>query len=343
MNIPDEALPDLLAGDLEGSADVQLAPTKGKDLRRSLSKEYFLKKPKIFLLKFIFAWLLIALGWYLVWYASSQSFSIFSIFEFIGGMILSGLIYAHLVELQHECLHFHAFNSPQLNRLFGVLAGLPMFSSLSHYRYDHLRHHAYLGTERNMEHFNYRFNNLNTIKGFAIAFFDLNRYRQVFRILGAALTANPIPGVSKEKTQVHIKQEYLFYATIFLLSVIASLYFQTSLFVLAWWLPTVVVAEGAHFMIEMPEHFGLNTQTLPDIGENTRTIRTNFIGAWYVNGNHTHTAHHFHQGVPMCNVKKLNELIKPSLKVLETSYFSFYSDVIRGRIFHVSQDSCMRR
>ena len=102
------------------------------------------------------------------------------------------------------------------------------------------------------------------------------------------------------------------------------------------------IAEGVHFMIEMPEHYGLNTQTLPDVFSNTRTICTNALVAWFVNGNHTHTAHHFHQGVPMCNVKQLNELIKPDLKVVETSYFAFFRDVINGRIKN-SDTSCMVR
>lgn len=96
----------------------------------------------------------------------------------------------------------------------------------------------------------------------------------------------------------------------FILSVATSIYFQILLFALPWWLSALVIAEGTHFMIEIPEHEGLNTQTEPDVIGNTCTVRTNTIVAWYVNGNHTHTAHHFHQGVSICNVKKINELIK---------------------------------
>lgn len=343
MNSNDATAPDILSGDLEGSTDVQLAPVKGKDLRRSLPREYFVKKPALFFSKIVFAFGLIALGWYGVYNVLTTPVTVLSVAGAALGMLVSGLIYAHLIELQHECLHYHAFKSAGLNRLFGVLAGMFIFSSHSHYRYDHLRHHAYLGTERNMEHFDYRFNNLNSLKGFAIAFFDLNRYRRVLSILGSAFTGKPIDGINKEETQRHIKQEYVFYAALFVLSVAASFYFHTWFFALAWWLPALVIAEGAHFMIEMPEHYGLNTQTTPNVVENTRTIRTNAIVAWYVNGNHTHTAHHFHQGVPMCNVKMLNDLIKPELEVVETSYFSFYRDVVRGRISHRVDGTCMAR
>ncbi|MDE9431248.1 fatty acid desaturase family protein [Xenorhabdus bovienii] len=332
MNLNDTSVSDLRAGNSESSADVPLAPSKDKDLRRRLPREYFVKRPALFISKIVFAFALIALGWYGVGYALNTPVTIGSILAAIGGMLLSGLIYPHLVELQHECLHDHAFKSAKLNRLFGVLVGLFMFNSHSHYRYDHLRHHAYLGTEQNVEHFDYRFNDLASPKGFAIAFFDLNRYRRVFNILGAAFTGKPISGVNKEQAQRDIKQEYVFYMLMFILSVVASVYFQTWLFALAWWLPTLVIAEGAHFMIEMPEHYGLDTQSSPDVLKNTRTISTNRLIAWYVNGNHTHTAHHFHQGVPMCHVKKLNELIKPQLQVVETSYFAFYRNVISGRI-----------
>jgi len=343
VSLNDSLFADLLAGDLEGSTDVQLAPIKGKDLRRSLPREYFVKRPALFVSKIVFAFALMALGWYGVWYALSMPVTIGSILAAAGGMLVSGLIYAHLVELQHECLHSHAFKSAKLNRAFGVLAGLFMSSSHSHYRYDHLRHHAYLGTERNLEHFDYRFNNLSSLKGFAIAFLDLNRYRRVFNILGAAITGKPIDGVDKKEAQRHIKQEYVLYALLFVLSVVISIYFQTWFFALVWWLPALIIAEGVHFMIEMPEHYGLNTQTAPDVIENSRTIRTNVIVAWYVNGNHTHAAHHFHQGVPMCNVKMLNKLIEPQLQVLEKSYFAFYCDVIRGRIKHRVDATCMTR
>lgn len=343
MMINDSAQSDVLSGDLEGSEDVQLAPVKGKDLRRKLPREYFVKKPGVFLCKYFFAFFLIVLGWSGVVYALTVPLSFWSVFVAIGGMLVNGLMYAHLVELQHECLHAHAFNSAFLNRLFGVLAGVFMFSSHSHYRYDHLRHHAFLGTERNDEHFDYRFNNIDSVRGFTIAFFDLNRYKRVLSIIVDIVLGKPIEGVDKEQVQRQIKNEYILYAVIFILSVIASIVFKTWLFALAWWIPTILVAEGMHFLIEMPEHYGLNTQSAPDVLENTRTIKTNSIVSWYVNGNDIHTAHHFHQGVPMCNVKKLNSLIESQLKVVEPSYRSFYSDVIRGRIQHHPDTSCMPR
>ena len=47
-----------------------------------------------------------------------------------------------------------------------------MFSSYSHYKYDHLRHHAFLGTPQNREFFNYQFHNLDSPLGFVIGAYN---------------------------------------------------------------------------------------------------------------------------------------------------------------------------
>lgn len=313
---------------------VQPSADIARRLRRSLPSAYFIKRPALFVGKVALALMLIALGWAGMAYALGASPTLLSLLLAAGSIILNGLMYAHLIELQHECLHLHVFKSAWLHRLFGLIVGLFICNSYAHYRYEHLRHHAYLGTKRNREHFDHRFNNLNSVKGFMRAFFDLHRYRQVATIFVDTLRNRPLKHVNNPAIQRQIKQEYLVYTALFTFSAIASFYFTTWLFVLAWWVPALVIAEGAHFMIEMPEHYGLDTRSTLNVVENTRSIRTSAIIAWYVNGNHTHMAHHFHQGVPMCHVKKLNDLIKSPLAVVETTYFRFYCDVLRGRITH---------
>jgi len=111
-----------LEDNYEGAIDVPLAPVTGSDERRHLPRELFVRKPVLFAAKFALAMAVIAAGWacivYLhLWYATPVA------------MLVNGLMYAHLVELQHECLHGHACNSPGVNRLFGVLCGIFMLSS----------------------------------------------------------------------------------------------------------------------------------------------------------------------------------------------------------------------
>jgi fatty acid desaturase len=104
------------------------------------------------------------------------------------------------------------------------------------------------------------------------------------------------------------------------------------LFVYAWLLPAVLVAEPAHFMIELPEHFGLNTQTDANVLTNTRTIKASRFAQWYTNYNNLHTAHHYHQGVPMAQITRLHTLIADRVVPVETSYWSFYRKVFTGEI-----------
>ena len=323
-------------GNLEGDVDVPLAHISGKDMRRQMPREMFQRKPALFLFKFFFALGIIA--------ASTASMFFYPILPVIAAaVIVNGMMFAHLIELQHECMHGHAFRSPGVNRFFGVASGIFIMSSHSHYRYDHLRHHAYLGTERNIEHFNYRFQNLDSVFGFARAFFDLSRYKRVFSIIWMGVTGKPIPGIEKEKYDRDIKHEYYIYLSLVVLSIAYTVYSGSWLVALAWWIPALVVAEGVHFLIEMPEHFGLNTQTQPNVLANTRTIRTWPIVAWFVNGNDLHTAHHYHHGVPMCNIKALHKLIEDQIVVVEPSYFSLYKNIIAGKVAHPRDITCMAR
>lgn len=321
---------------LEGDVDVHLAPVFGKDMRRQLPRQMFERRPLLFLAKLFFAMGLIAVAWVVIWLQYSWQTTLFAI-------VVNGLMYAHLIELQHECLHGHAFKSPALNRFYGVICGIFMIIPHSHYRYDHLRHHAYLGTPRNHEHFDYRFQNLDSIFGFVCAFFDLSRFKRVIKMTVLTLLWRPLPGIEKKKYDRDIKQEYLLYFFLFIASVAYTVQTGSWLMLLAWWLPSLLIAEGVHFLIEMPEHFGLNTQTNPNVLTNTRTIRTSKLVGWFVNGNDVHTAHHYHQGMPMCHVRSLHSMIASDISTVESSYRSFFWRVIKGDVRQLVDESCMKR
>jgi fatty acid desaturase len=255
-----------------------------------------------------------------------------------------GLLYAHLVELQHECLHEHAYRRRWLNRLVGFVCGIPMMSSYWHYKYEHLRHHAYLGTPQNQEFFNYRFEGLGNVSGFLRACFHLGRYLDVFANIGRALVGRSIPRVTKPSADRKIRTEYLGFAAVLAVAVLATALTASPYMVLVWVLPTLLVSEPVHFLIELPEHFGLNTQSDPNVLTNTRTVYGGRFAKWITNGNDLHTAHHFHQGVPMAQVPRLHTIIAGRVATVEPSYWSFYRNVISGRIRYADPSlTCMTR
>jgi fatty acid desaturase len=322
--------------DYEAAENVPLAPIDGEDNRRQLPRYLFVKRPLLFTGKFLLAVTLIATAWVVIalrapWYVCC------------GAMLVNGLIYAHLVELQHECLHGHAFASPSLNRLIGILCGVFMMSCYSHYRYDHLRHHAHLGSAANKEHFDYRFQHLGSVLGFSRSVFDMSRFARVANWTLLSLAGRHLPGIAKASYDRDIKQEYVLNFLLFAGSIAWTLSTNSLLCALAWWVPTILVSEGVHFLIEMPEHFGLNTQSDPNVFTNTRTVRTSALVSWFVNGNDIHTAHHFHQGVPMCNVRLLHRLIENKVVALEHSYRRFFWNVMTGHIKQPEATTCMLR
>lgn len=323
---------------LYGSQDVPLAPVRGIDTRRNLPKSLFTRKPGHFTVGFAFTLALIAAGWVVI--AITPAWPVD-----IPAVIIIGLMYAHLVELQHECLHEHAYNHRWLNRLVGFICGVPMLSSFWHYKYDHLRHHAYLGTPQNREFFNYRFHDLDSVPGFLRGCFHLGRYRDVAANVGRSLLGRLNPRVTKTVAAKKIRTEYLAFAVVVAAAIAAGIVTSSLLLLLvAWVMPTLAIAEPTHFLIELPEHFGLNSQTDPNVLTNTRTIRASRFARWFTNGNDLHTAHHFHQGVPMAQVPELHALIEDRIATVDTSYWSFYRKVIDGELrYQDLADTCMTR
>lgn len=319
-------LTDATIARLDATEDALLAPVRGEDRRRSLPKDHFRKRPSRFAGKFLSAFALIAAAWAAIAWGPG--------WVAIVTVVPLGLAYAHLIELQHECLHEHAFRRRGLNRFCGVVSGLFMLSSFWHYKHDHLRHHAFLGTPRNREFFNYRFRDLHRWKGigFLRAAANLGRYGNVGADVARSFAGRPIPGVPRPRDAAKIRTEYRLLGAAIIAAVAFTAVTGDLLFVYAWLLPAVLVAEPAHFMIELPEHFGLNTQTDPNVLTNTRTINASRFAQWYTNYNNLHTAHHYHQGVPMAQITRLHALISDRVVPVETSYWSFYYKVLTGAI-----------
>ncbi|MFD0382297.1 fatty acid desaturase family protein [Streptomyces stramineus] len=187
--------------DPDSAKDVMLAPVRGVDTRRGLPVTYFERRPSRFVVK-----IAIAFGVIVVCYTALLELR--NPVTIAVSVLVLGVTYAYLVELQHECLHEHAFHSRWANRLWGFVCGMFMFSSFSHYKYEHLRHHAYLGTERNLEFFNYRFRGLDSVHGFATAAFHPGRYADVVRNMGRGLARRPVPGVDRPRAARAIQNEY---------------------------------------------------------------------------------------------------------------------------------------
>ncbi len=222
-------------------------------------------------------------------------------------MVVLGLIYAHGVELQHQALHNTAFPSKLWNRLVGFFLGLPMLVSFSDYQHSHLRHHRLLGTSDDREFFNYGYERLTSLKPLLAHLLMVRHYRDVLGFIAGSLVGRVKEGISKRETAVKIRTEYQWMGFFLILAVVASVVFKTFLLVEVWLIP-LLFAIPTHALIELPEHWGRDHDTL-DVRTNTRTIRTSWLGYWFTNGNNYHIEHHWLPAVPNDRFREIHAAV----------------------------------
>ncbi len=243
--------------------------------------------------------------------------------------LLLGLAYAHAVELQHQCLHNTAYRSRVWGRVVGVLLGLPSLVSFSDYQNSHLKHHRLLGTPEDKEFFNYAYQKLNSLPALINHLWMLRHYRDVMGYIinsaGGKLVRKDeaTPRMAKK-----IRFEYQLMAVFIATMVFVSIYFETTLFLKLWFIP-LLVAVPTHALIELPEHIGCDTK-INDVLVNTRTIRTNKLLVWFVNGNNYHVEHHWLPAVPNDKFPQLHTYVKTRISYHEVSYRSFYAQFFRN-------------
>jgi fatty acid desaturase len=107
-----------------------------------------------------------------------------------------------------------------------------------------------------------------------------------------------------------------------------TIFFQTTLFLKLWFIP-LLVAVPTHALIELPEHIGCNT-TIADVLVNTRTIKTNKLLVWFVNGNNYHVEHHWLPAVPNDKFPELHPYVSSRTRYADVSYRSFYTQFFRN-------------
>ena len=243
--------------------------------------------------------------------------------------LLLGLAYAHAVELQHQCLHSTAYRSKFWGRVVGVLLGLPSLVSFSDYQNSHLKHHRLLGTPEDKEFFNYAYQKLNSFPALVMHLWMVLHYRDVMGyIFKSALGKLVRKNEATPKMAKRIRFEYQLMAVFIAAMAFASIFFQTTLFLKLWFIP-LLVAVPTHALIELPEHIGCNT-TINDVLVNTRTIKTNKILVWFVNGNNYHVEHHWLPAVPNDKFPELHAYVTARTKYADVSYRSFYAQFFRN-------------
>jgi len=244
------------------------------------------------------------------------------------GMFLIGLAFAHGVELQHQVLHGAGFLNRRLSHVVGFILGLPMLVSYSSYQFSHLAHHDKVGTEDDVEFF--EFNTLNDEQKWysKVASFLLFTHYSVFikRVFRAILSREIIAEADGD-TNRDIRREYLLMAFLIIALLSTSIVFDSFQYFLLWFLPLTLFAAPTHTLIEFPEHFGCDNQS-ENILRNTRTIRSNPFFVWFTNGNNYHVEHHMFPLVRPEKLSIVHRKISGDIAYQNQSYFEFFMESI---------------
>ena len=243
---------------------------------------------------------------------------------------LLGLVYAHGLELAHECLHENMYRAPRVNRLFGFVAGLPMLVSYTHYKYQHLHHHRYVGTSEDKELFDYREECLHNPVTFLARALNVNRIPSFFLTL-FQMCRGIYPEVCVSPRQRRqVLSEYLALAAIFAVATVLTVSGSTDVFLLVWFIPWLVFGEVFHFFIELPEHLGRDKME-KNIYINTRSYSCSTLFCYIINGNNYHVEHHLYPRVAMHNLNRLNKQLDSQAEHTVPSYRSALNQVFARR------------
>jgi len=245
------------------------------------------------------------------------------------GVILIGAMYAHWLELQHQCLHHSAFRRARRHRIAGVPLGVPMLVSYSHYRVRHLQHHRYLGTDQDSEFFG--FDSRQPVTWGALV-----REALAFGRLGGAVadivrawtgswtydTGRIAPARERE-----VVAEYRMFLLPILAAVALTVLGQGELVLWVWLLP-LLVAVPLHFLVELPEHIMCDSFST-DVLTNTRSITGSWFSTWYTNGNNLHIEHHAAMVVPINQLRERHDLTLLYAKHTSPSYPQFFRAIAK--------------
>ncbi|EST28448.1 fatty acid desaturase family protein [Streptomyces roseochromogenus] len=246
----------------------------------------------------------------------------------IAGFIVLGAVYTHAVELQHQCLHHSAFTKARPHRPVGVLLGLPLLVSYSHYRVRHLQHHKYLGSPQDSEFFGFDTRQPLTFRALFRGLFDYGRVlvviREIIRSYRGTWTYD-LGQISDRRRREIVSEYRLIGAVIAVTAVVCLAGFGE--YAVRLWIAPLVFAVPMHFLVELPEHILCDSET-SDVLRNTRSITGSWISTWFTNGNNLHVEHHAAMTVPINRLRERHSEVQELATYVDHTYAAFFRRVL---------------
>ena len=235
----------------------------------------------------------------------------------VPAMFLQGVLIVHLFAPFHETSHGTAFASAWLNRAVCWLTGLALGLPPTHFRLEHLEHHAWT---QDPEHDPEMIPHTATRRGYLLYATALPYFRSLFSSLArhwrGAFTPGELAFLPPHAQRLVIRDGRIMLA-VYAAIALASLATGSWLAVKVWLLPRIL-GEPVMRLIRMSEHGGC--AMLPEIFRNTRTVRTFLPWRWLNWNNAFHAEHHALPGIPFHALPELHARIGPHLGEVTDGY-----------------------
>jgi len=219
-------------------------------------------------------------------------------------LILHGSMIAFLFAPMHECVHSSAFKNRKLNLLIGRICGLVIMRPFLYLKYRHMAHHTFtqhpegdpdrVDFPRDMSEYLLHISSANIwhrmLKN--LFFLSLGRFSEEERDF---IPDSELRAVANEARVM---------VAVYLLIAVISIWAQSWLAVYVWLLPRIL-GEPALRAFRMIEHTGMAES--PNMLENTRTTRTNFLVRFFYWNMPYHAEHHLYPSVPFHALPRLHE------------------------------------
>ena len=239
-------------------------------------------------------------------------------------VIIIGARMHALAILMHDATHYRFLKNRTWNDLItNVVTMYPLFTTISNYRQNHLRHHQNLNTEDDPDWAakltNRAYTFPKTKRVFLLGVMSyLFLYQGFLDALWLFKRLNMAEKKPEQKKESKLGQ-LIFFAVLF-----------TVLTLLGWWkyylIFWVVPYLSSFFMFQyirsVAEHFG--DLAYDHLLTSTRTVKTNFLEEFFIAPHNVgyHLEHHLYPGVPFYNLAKLHRALMEDTEYYEKAHIT---------------------
>jgi fatty acid desaturase len=242
-------------------------------------------------------------------------------------LLVQGFMIAFLFAPMHECVHSSAFKNRGLNILVGRICGAIIMRPFLYFKYRHMAHHTFtqhpegdpdrVDFPRDMKEYLLHISSVNIwyrmLKN--LCFLSLGKFSEEEREFIPKSEFRPV--VNEARTMLLL---YVVIAGV-------SIYYQSWLAVYIWVLPRML-GEPALRAFRMIEHTGMAES--PNMLENTRTTRTNFLVRFFYWNMPYHAEHHLYPSVPFHTLPRLHrEKIQNHLAEIAPGVLAVHYNILK--------------